>query len=86
MRIEEFETEKVWWENRETSDFAWKVPVEEIKSNGYNLDIKNPNNGDAGHGDPEELLAKYQELLANLTKTRNSLKQELMNALGGESA
>ena len=59
--------------------------IEEIKANGYSLDIKNPNNGDPGHGDPEELLVKYQEILASITKTRNSLKQELSNALSGES-
>jgi len=86
LRIEEFEPEKAWWENREVTDFAWRVPVEEIKANGYNLDIKNPNNGDMGYGDPEELLEKYQELLASVTETRNSLQQELMNALGGVSA
>jgi len=85
LRIEEFEPEKAWWENREVTDFAWRVPVEEIKANGYNLDIKNPNNGDAGHGDPEELLEKYQIILTEITETRNSLKQELMDALGGES-
>ncbi len=62
------------------------MPVEEIKGNSYNLDIKNPNNGDVGHGDPEELLMKYQELLVSVTETRNLLKQELMDALGGESA
>jgi len=61
------------------------VPVEEIKANGYNLDIKNPNNGEAGHGDPEELLEKYQILHSEITETRNSLKKELMDALGGES-
>ena len=85
LRIEEFEPEKAWWENREENDFAWRVPVEEIKANSYNLDIKNPNNGDAGHGDPEELLEKYQILLANIAETRDSLKQELMDALSGES-
>jgi len=82
LRIDEFEPEKAWWENREENDFAWRVPVEDIKTNGYNLDIKNPNNGDAGHGDPEEILTKYKELLASIAKTRNSLKQELKDALG----
>ncbi|MCD4841005.1 MAG: SAM-dependent methyltransferase, partial [Methanosarcinales archaeon] len=86
MRIEEFEPEKAWWENRQENDFTWRVQVEDIKANGYNLDIKNPNNSDVGHGDPEELLEKYQILLANITETRNSLKQELINALGGISA
>ncbi len=84
LRIEEFEPEKAWWENREENDFAWRVSLEEIKGNSYNLDIKNPNNGDVGHGDPEELLMKYQELLSSITETRNSLKKELMDALGGE--
>jgi len=86
MRIEEFEQEKTWWENREENDYAWKVSLEDIKANDYNLDIKNLNNGETGHGDPEELLVKYQELLVDIADTRNLLKQELMDALSGESA
>jgi type I restriction enzyme M protein len=42
MRIEEFEAEKAWWDNREETEYAWKVSVETIAANGYNLDIKNP--------------------------------------------
>ena len=90
IRIEEFDTEKAWWHNREESDSlrdsfasrAWKVSVKEIKANGYNLDIKNPHKIDAKHSDLEEMLAEYQQLLADLGQTRNTLKQELMNALG----
>lgn len=90
IRIEEFETEKAWWHNREESDSlrdsfasrAWKVSVEEIKANSYNLDIKNPHKTNTNHGDLEEMLAEYQQLIADLGQTRNTLKQELMNALG----
>jgi hypothetical protein len=32
------------------------------------------------------MLADYQQLLIDLGETRNTLKQELMSALGGESA
>ncbi len=91
IRIEEFETEKSWWNSREESDAAegglplsdraWKVSVEKIKANGYNLDSKNPHKINADHGDIEEMLAEYQQLMADLGKTRNTLKQELMNAL-----
>jgi type I restriction enzyme M protein len=42
MRIEEFEVEKAWWENREETEYAWRESVESIIANGYNLDIKNP--------------------------------------------
>jgi len=81
IRIEEFAPEKAWWENREESELAWRVPVEDIKANKYNLDIKNPNTVDEDHGDPVELLAKYKKLLAEVSETRNTLKQELMAAL-----
>lgn len=42
IRIEEFEVEKVWWNNRVENKNAWKVSIEDIVKNNYNLDIKNP--------------------------------------------
>ncbi|WP_316347322.1 class I SAM-dependent DNA methyltransferase [Desulfuromonas acetoxidans] len=81
MRIEEFAPEKAWWENREESEQAWKVSVEQIKTNGYNLDIKNPNTAEDDLGDPEELLAQYKTLLASVAETREKLKKELKDAL-----
>ncbi len=81
MRIEEFAPEKAWWENREENEQAWKVSVEQIKANGYNLDIKNPNTVEEDHGDPEELLAEYKTILAGVAETREALKRELMEAL-----
>jgi type I restriction enzyme M protein len=44
IRIEEFELERQWWNNREENEYAWKVSIEEIKGRNYDLDIKNPNN------------------------------------------
>ena len=81
MRIEEFAPEKAWWGNRVESEQAWKVSVEQIKSNGYNLDIKNPNSVEDDLGDPEELLAEYKTLLTSVAETREMLKQELMDVL-----
>ncbi len=62
IKIEEFEPEKAWWHNREENQFTWKVSVEEIKTNGYNLDIKNPFEEKEKHRDLGELLQKHQEL------------------------
>ncbi|GAB4180309.1 MAG: type I restriction-modification system subunit M [Coleofasciculaceae cyanobacterium] len=81
IRIEEFEPEKAWWDNRVENEFSWKVPVEVIKANGYNLDIKNPYREKEKHRDLETMLAEYQELMAGVSETRNLLKAELMNAL-----
>ena len=86
LRIEEFEPEKAWWGERVENNFAWRVSVEEIKSNGYNLDIKNPNVEDASHGDPDELLQDYQQLLHDIGDTRGKLRDELMDALGRDDA
>ena len=80
IRIEEFGIEKAWWENREETEFSWRVPVEDIKANGYNLDSRNPNKIDEDHDDPLELLAKYKKMLTEVAETRDALKQELMTA------
>ena len=38
----EFDSLKTWWNNRKENNQAWKVSIDTLKSNGYNLDIKNP--------------------------------------------
>ncbi|MCP4221084.1 MAG: SAM-dependent DNA methyltransferase [bacterium] len=81
MRIDEFGPEKKWWKKREESELSWKVPVAKIIENNYNLDIKNPNTPDEEHGDPDELLADYKRLAAEIETTRDGLKKELMEAL-----
>ncbi|KGK98641.1 DNA methyltransferase [Methanococcoides methylutens] len=86
MRIQEFEPEKAWWNNREETELAWKVTIDEIKANNYNLDIKNPHEEAIDHGDPEELLEDYKALLSEISETRNALKAELMAALEGKNA
>jgi type I restriction enzyme M protein len=81
IRIQEFELEKTWWNSREESEYAWKVDAEEIKANNYNLDIKNPNTPQEENGDPDKLLAEYQDLLADIAQTRDKLRDELAQAL-----
>lgn len=83
IRLEEFAAEREWWSNRVENERAWRVPVEEIKARNYNLDIKNPHAVDAAHGDPEELLAAYKTLLAEVAATRDALRDELGRALEG---
>ncbi len=81
IRIEEFDLEKAWWNNREENEYAWRVSADDLFANGLNLDQKNPNKKDEAHRDPTELLGEYQNLLAEIDTTRDALKSELMNAL-----
>jgi len=82
IRIEEFAPEKAWWENRTENEHAWRVPVEQVVANGFNLDIKNPNVAPEENGDPVELLREYEKVKAEAEKAREALKQELMDAFG----
>ena len=81
IRIEEFAAERAWWHHREENEFAWRVDIETIRAGGFNLDMKNPHNGDSGPGDVDELLPEYEQLLARIAATRAKLKAELYQAL-----
>lgn len=83
LTIGEFDLEKKWWTKRKQTEYAWKVTAEEIEARNYNLDIKNPHVVDVDHGDPEELMKEYEEITKSLIATRDMLKKELMQALGG---
>jgi type I restriction enzyme M protein len=56
LQFEEFADCIAWWNKRQENERAWKVPAEKIASNGFNLDIKNPNaKADFEHLPPEQL-------------------------------
>ena len=82
IRISEFrKLEKKWWHKRVENEHAWRVPIRQIIDSSYNLDIKNPNSPEEDHGDPDELLAEYLELLIETAAARDVLKAELADAL-----
>lgn len=92
IRIEEFAPEKAWWgseadgfASRVENEFAWKVSIETLKANGFNLDQKNPHRGEAISHDPDELLTQYQRLTAEAKTLRDQLKGILANALEGRA-
>ena len=83
IRLEEFNLEKEWWNNREANQYAWKVSVEEIKKRNYNLDFKNPNKEEEDLGDPAILLEKYNKAKEEVDEIQNKLIEELTKISGG---
>lgn len=81
IRIEEFDREKEWWEDRQENEYAWKVSIDEIKKRDYNLDIKNPHNGDEETYDVDKLLARRTKLQQEINSLRSELKNELKGTL-----
>lgn len=79
IKISEFDTLKEWWDSREENEQAWKVDIETIKNNGFNLDIKNP------HKEEKEEIYTSAELLDMLHHSfmkSEALLKQLKSELG----
>ena len=86
IRIEEFDLEKGWWDEREENEYAWRVSIEEVKGRSYNLDIDNPYKDEEMLGDPVKLLARYQKQAAAAAEIRQQLRDTLAEALASTGA
>jgi len=74
IRFEEFKQEQEWWNNRQENEFAWKIKIDTIIENGYNLDFKNPNKPSV------EIEYSVDEILENINKSQRSIL-ELTNKI-----
>jgi len=77
----EFDDLKKWWKKRKESKYAWKISINTIAKNGYNLDIKN------SHIPEQEKTYSSKELLSmlhnSLQKSDNllaTMKKEIKDA------
>lgn len=81
IKLEEFDLEKKWWNNREENEYAWKISIDEIKNRNYNLDFKNPNKEEEDLEDPKILLEKYHQAKEEVSKLQDALIEELRKIL-----
>lgn len=81
IQKKEFDSLKKWWKKRKVNEQAWKVSIDDLAKNGYNLDIKNP------HIPEEEKTYSSKELLDMLHesfKRSDVLLGELQKELKNE--
>lgn len=80
IQKKEFENLKEWWNKRAENEEAWKVSIDDIASNGYNLDIKNPHlpEGEKSYSSTE-LLGMLQKSFKKSDELLDQLKSELTN-------
>src|SRR5690606_9556678 len=57
------------------------IRIDELRARNFNLDIKNPHHPEEDSHDPQELLAQYTALQAQIQATRDELKAILATAL-----
>ena len=77
IKDEEFEVLSRWWENREENDFAWKIPVEQLKENGFNLDLKHPKVEEQEELSLKEILDELEENFKDSSELLSVLRGEL---------
>lgn len=80
IRREEFNPLKDWWGVRKDNLQAWRVSTEDIITNGYTLDIKNPHMVDEGHEySSRELLGMLHESFRKSDELLEKLRTEFIN-------
>lgn len=78
MRFEEFDGCRAWWDTREENERAWRVPVADLESTDFNLDLRNPNRpDDLAHRPPEELVAELIETEREILGLLEELQREV---------
>lgn len=87
MKFSDLNELTTWWGNsednyksRKENTHAWKVSLEEIKSDDYNLDCKNPHKAEEEIYDPELLISEYTEIKKDIDSLSNNLKKILSDA------
>jgi type I restriction enzyme M protein len=80
LQFDEFKPLVEWWTKRDENERAWKVPADEIRAAGFNLDRKNPNaKQDIAHLPPEELVAsildKERQIIEIMERVRAMLRE-----------
>lgn len=76
----EFDGLKKWWKKRKENEQAWKVSIDTIAANGFNLDIKNPHVAEQEHTySSEELVGMLHDSFQKSDALLGKLKEELRN-------
>jgi len=78
IQVKEFNSLKKWWIDRKENKQAWKVSINTIAKNGYDLDIKNPHIEEVEN---EYTSAELLDLLHNSFRKSDELLTELKKEL-----
>ena len=78
IQAKDFDPIKIWWNDREENDIAWKIPIQTIIDRNYDLDIKNPTKVEETN---EFNSTELMELLHKSFEKSNGLLNQLKEAL-----
>ncbi len=82
VKVQDFDELKKWWNDRTENEQAYKIDIDTIKANNFNLDVKNPHKGEV----EEELTTNeiIDKIEASMNKSVELLEEirGLANARG----
>ncbi|AXH09078.1 DNA methyltransferase [Malaciobacter halophilus] len=73
VKLQDFDELKSWWNDRAENEQAYKVDIDTIKANNFNIDVKNPHKGE----EEEELTTNeiIDKIEASMSKSVELLEQ-----------
>jgi len=78
LQYEEFTPIIDWWNARVENSNAWKVSVENVVKNNYNLDFRNPNEAEIKEQrSPEEIIRSIDEKEKRISELLQTLRTQL---------
>jgi len=81
IKIQEFNLEKEWWNDRKNEKFrkyCWKVSIDELEKRNYNLDINNPNNIEKIENiSSKEIIELLEKSMKDNVELLEKIKREL---------
>lgn len=78
IKNEEFNSIRSWWKNKIENDLAWRVSIEDVINNNYNLDFKNPNKSETkSMKTPQELIARIRDNNQQINTILARLEEQL---------
>jgi len=79
VKLQDFDELKSWWNDRAENEQAWKVDIDTIKANNFNLDVKNPHKGEEEEiFSTAEIIEKLHNSFTECDKLLSSLKSEIL--------
>jgi len=74
----EFQSLKQWWHKREENEQAWRVSIDDLEKNGFNIDVKNSHVLEVERGySSVELLGMLHDSLRNSDELLDFVKERI---------
>jgi type I restriction enzyme M protein len=84
LRYEELLPIEAWWKNKEETDRAWYVPLDQIKAKGFTFDFRNPNTPSIANVSVVDVATQMSDKLISVASQLNQFASGLEQLKNGK--